>query len=337
MRSSFAIVLAGSLLALPAQAATELVTYEGSWGDAISTVLESTDIPGGVEIIRYDGRLAVLADSEPALIDVETGAANVICDEGPARPMPPVFWETNGRRDALLNGAAHDCAAGYLVTSLVLASREGGPEDWASFFEADEDAAPRALPRGPRGTLEIALMAAGTAHENVYAALASEEGQARAFDALSALDATGKLVFWKSLADAAALLESGEIAAAALPSTMIAENMPYAPHFGGQVYRIQHMALLAGEGAPQDAALDVVAHLLDPKMQARLAGLTNAGPVSREAWMHVPEDLAARLPSAPAHKIEETGLREDADFWARHGDELTDRFAAWLAGRGAAR
>ncbi len=337
MRSSAAIALAGSLLALPAQAATELVTYEGGWGDAIAAVLETADIPGGVEIIRYDGRLSVLSDTEPALIDVETGAANLICDEGPARPVPPVFWETSGRRDALLEGATHDCAAGYLVTSLLLASRDGGPEDWTSFFEADEDAAPRALPRSPRGTLETALMAAGTAPENVYAALASEEGRARAFDALSALDATGKLVFWTSPADAAALLQSGEIGAAALPSTMIAEDMSYTPHFGGQVYRIQHMALLAGEGPPRDAALDVLAHLLDPKMQARLAGLTNAGPVAREAWMHVPEDLAARLPSAPAHKIEEAGLREDADFWARHEDELANRFAAWLAGRGAAR
>ncbi len=331
------LVIAALAAATGVQAQTRLMTYEGVWGDAIEAALPAEAGTPAVSILRYEGSLAALNKDDADLLDAETDAADIICDQGPALPVPPVFWKQTEAETHLLPGTAHDCGTGYLVTSLLLASAGAGPRDWAGFFDGEAFSGTRALPRGARGTLEIALMGDGVPVGDVYALLATEAGTTQAFDALDKLAAQTQIIFWDRPADLAALMGSGSVEAAAMPNVqaaLMSQDRAAAEHvslhFHGQVYRIQRLLLLAGTAGQADA-LAVMQRVLSPRTQAALALSLMAGPVNLDAYRQLPKDHAALLPTAPAHRISDTGLEEDADFWAEHGPRLTERFHDWLA------
>lgn len=315
-------------------AALELVTYDGPWGDAVAAVAGTAPVAGGVAVRRYGGSLAAPAIEGADLADAPAGAAAFACDEGLAHLLPaePALTVPGG---AAVPGAIQDCGAGYMVTSLVLASAPGGPADWDAFFAPDAEGGARALPRGPRGTLELAAMADGLAPGDVYASLATAEGTARAYARLDALAAAPGLVFWDDADDALGMLAAGRAAAAAVPSPHAARAImagaPLVLDFDRQLYRIQRLVLLAARPDRQAAALAAIRHMLLPERQAALARATLAGPVSRLAYLHLPAAHAALLPTAPAHGIATRGLAANADFWRRHGARLAARHADWLA------
>lgn len=328
-----AILMAG--FASTAHAQVKLLTYEGGWGDALSaTISTSADLPVTVE--RYDGSLAAAADRGASLVDAETGAANLMCDDGPAQPVQPAL--ALALPTALTPDAAHQCGVGYLVTSLVLATDVDGPGDWAAFFDADAFPGARALARGARGTLEIALMADGVALADIYTVLETPDGVTRALDKLDALFAQTQIVFWDTPDDAVALLRAGAVAAAALPSVHGAHIVQQEPDetaafklsFAGQIYRLQRLVLFPAASSDPETVSELLKVVLSAEGQAALAQTLLAGPVNPDAWDSIPASLAPWLPTARDHDIATAGLADDADFWADHGADIEARFAVWL-------
>lgn len=332
LTGAIAVLVVG--IAGTAHAQVKLLTYEGAWGDALSATLEAPpDLPVVVE--RYDGSLGAVPRTA-SLVDAETDATNLMCDDGPAQPVDPEL--VRAFPSPLILDATHQCGVGYLVTSLVLAARPDGPDNWAAFFDADSFPGARALPRGARGTLEIALMADGVALADVYALLETPEGVTRALDKLDALFAQTQIVFWDTPDDAVALLRADAVAAAALPSvhaTHIVQQESDEPaafqlSFTGQIYRIQRLVVFPAASSDQETVRGLLGAVLSAKGQALLAERLLAGPVNPEAWSAIPVSLAPLLPTAPAHDIAVAGLADDADFWADHGLDMETRFAAWL-------
>ena len=319
-----------------AQAQTKLLTYEGRWGDALEEVMAlAPALPVAVE--RYDATLLDVAGRGASLIDVETGAANHLCDEGPGQPLDAFL--TDSLPDQLMPGAVHDCGTGYLVTSLMLATGREGPEDWAAFFDAAAHPGARALPRGARGTLEIALLADDVPPAQVYSTLATADGQARTLARLDDLFARTQIVFWDTPDDAVALLRAGAVSAAAMPSVHAAGIMrdsldagdnTFKLSFDGQIYRIQRLVVLPAAASDREMVQDVTARILSPKGQALLAGRLLAGPVNNAVWPDMAAVFAPLLPTAPVHDIADKGLADDPDFWAVHGEALEHAFAVWL-------
>lgn len=330
-----ATLIAG--IAGTAQAQVKLVTYDGAWGDALTAAIStSPDLPVIVE--RYDGSLDAVAGTA-SLVDAETDAANLMCDDGPAQPIDPALAQAF--LPSLTPDAAHQCGIGYLVTSLLLATRADGPDSWAAFFDAESFPGARALPRGARGTLEIALMADGVAPADVYALLETSDGITRALDKLDALFSQAQIVFWDTPNDAVALLRADAVAAAALPSVHAAHIVQQdqqeleAPSafqisFTGQIYRMQRLVVLPAATSDQETVRRLLTTVLSAKGQASLAEALLAGPVNPEAWDIMPASLIPLLPTAPAHDITSTGMADNADFWADHGNNIETRFATWL-------
>lgn len=337
MRGNLPAIVAALLFALASiaqvHAGVKIVTYEGAWGDTVARVAGSVPVPGGASVLRYDGSLASTALSEADVLDAGTGAATHACDEGPALPVPPE-WHAPTSGNAALGGIADDCGTGYLVTSLIVASVPGGAPDWPAFLGNSGHGGGRGLPYGPRGTLELALMAQGVAPGDVYSRLATREGEDMAYAALDAMAATHDLFFWKRPQEAIVWLIDGRVTAAAVPSPHAAraviEGAPLSLGFDGQIYRIQRLVLLATHPARQEAALAVMAHFLTRETQAILAGSLLAGPVSNPAFDLIPQATAQLLPTARLHKVATRGLATSHDFWTRHGSRLAERHSRWL-------
>lgn len=330
-----AVLIAG--VASTANAQVKVLTYDGDWGDALAAAIStSPDLPVIVE--RYDGSLDAAA-STASLVDAETDAANLMCDDGPAQPVDPSLAQAFPR--SLTPDVMHQCGVGYLVTSLVLATRSDGPDDWAAFFDAERFPGARALPRGARGTLEIALMADGVALADVYALLETSEGITRALDKLDALFTQAQIVFWDTPDDAVALLRADAVAAAALPSVHAAHivqqdqqeldtSSAFQISFAGQIYRVQRLVVLPAATSDQETVRHLLTTVLSADGQASLAAALLAGPVNPQAWDMMPASLAPLLPTAPSHDIAVTGLADNADFWTDHGDDIEVQFATWL-------
>lgn len=326
-----------------AQAQTKLLTYEGHWGDALDDVMALTpDLP--VTIERYDASLSGVAASGASLIDVETGAANLLCDEGPGQSLSPGLADS--LPDTLMPEAIHPCGVGYLVTSLMLATDRDGPDSWAAFFDAATYPGARALPRGARGTLEIALLSDGVAAAQVYSLLATADGKAAALARLDALFEQTQIVFWDTPDDAVSLLRAGAVSAAAMPSVHAAQivredvdareagddgDLTFKLSFDAQIYRIQRLVVLPAATSDRETLLGVIKHVLSADAQMMLADRLLAGPVIKDVWQDMPAEFAPLLPTAPVHDISNTGLADDPDFWAVHGEALEGDFAAWLA------
>jgi putative spermidine/putrescine transport system substrate-binding protein len=279
-----------------------------------------------------DIRRRVAAGGDPGwdLVQIEAGALARGCVEGLFRPLD---WDAIGGKNRYLRGAVHDCGVGAVVYSLVLAydgdALPEGPASWADFWDTARFPGRRALPRDTARALEIALLADGVPPADLYAVLATPEGADRAFARLETLKP--HLIWWRSGAEAAALLASGTVAMAAAYNPRIAsaraidgQNLRIA--WAGNLYAFDFWTVLAA--SPNgETAMRFLDFAGAPANQARLPEFAAYGVTAVAATGMIPEVLLPDLPNLPEHL--EQGVAIDADFWATHGDGLRARFDAW--------
>ncbi len=265
-------------------------------------------------------------------------------------------WSRLGGRDHYLAQATSPCGVGATLRDTVLAwdrDKVPGTPSWADFWDVAKHPGKRGLPRGPRLTLEIALLADGVAAADVYATLRTEEGVDRAFRKLDQLKPY--LVWWDRPEQAPQLLASGEalLTAAASDAVVAANAAPRrtpptgAPgtsitppglgatspgtlsmSWAASLQSVASWAIL--RASPEtDAAYALLASMGDPHRQAVLGALLPLGGTAKGATEGLtPEQLAAS-PAAPANLA--ATLPVDEAFWHDNQDRLERRYAAWLA------
>ena len=92
---------------------------------------------------------------------------------------------------------------------------------------------------------------------------------------------------------------------------------------------------MRGEGgaAPEPArkaeAAQLIRHMTRPDNQMRLPQFIPTGLTSRRAAEMIDPRYRRDTPSDPGNMT--NALELDADFWVEYGDQLTQRFNAWLA------
>ena len=124
-------------------------------------------------------------------------------------------WAKLGGKDKYLPDAVNDCGVGAIVYSFILAYdgdkiKGDAPKSWADFWNVQKWPGKRALRKGPKTTLEIALMADGVAPKDVYKTLGTNEGVERAFKKLDQLKPN--LVWWEKARSRRNCSASGEVA-----------------------------------------------------------------------------------------------------------------------------
>lgn len=285
---------------------------------------------GGVGVIRTR---VVGGDTSWDVVQVETEDLILGCEEGLFEPLE---WSALGGREAFIPTAVHNCGVGAMLWSYLIGwdgdrIQGEGPRTWADFWDVRRFPGRRGMRRTPKYTLEFALMADGVPANQVYAVLRTPAGVDRAFRKLDELKP--HIVWWSSISQVPDLLGSGEVAMSVTsPGRLIVANRTEGRNFrtswDGNIYAVDYWVVLAN--SPRKAeAMQLLRYMTRPENQVRLPQFIPTGLTSRRANEIVDPRLKLDTPSDPRNMT--NALELDANFWVEYGDQLTQRFNAWLA------
>jgi len=285
---------------------------------------------GGVGVIRTK---VLGGDTSWDVVQVETEDLILGCEEGLFEPLE---WASLGGRDAFIPTAVHDCGVGAMLWSYLIGWDGGriegpGPRTWADFWDVRRFPGRRGMRRTPKYTLEFALMADGVPAREVYATLRTPAGIDRAFRKLDQLKP--HIVWWSSISQVPDLLGSGEVAMSVTsPGRLIVANRTEGRDFRvswhGNIFAVDYWVILSNSPRKAEAA-QLLRHMTLPENQMRLPQFIPTGLTSRRAGELIDPRLRLDTPSDPRNMID--ALELDANFWVEYGDQLTQRFNAWLA------
>ncbi len=300
----------------------------------------------GIRAVAWDGTLPTLQQRARSGADVadlvlmDDSSVLVACRQGLLLPLGAEAGPAGNAPDA-----TGRCGRDALRTTLVLAwdrSRIDAAPGWAEFWDVARRPGRRGLERGPRGTLEIALLADGVPADEIYAALGSPEGVDRAFRKLDQLKPY--IVWWTNPADATRIMQAGAVLMTSAPSNVVlvadlAGHRDFAAQWQQSISTLLSWAVPGrppAERSPSNASSGdrvaragaLLAFMADPARQAAFATLDSAaGPIGA-----LPPGSPASADdgaATPQHLHE--ALRQDDAFWAGRLEALQARFDAWIS------
>jgi len=304
--------------------------YWNSFSRTTGIALREDSWRGGVGVIRTK---VVGGDASWDIVQVETEDLILGCEEGLFQRLD---WAALGGRESFLPAAVHDCGVGAMLWSYVI-GYDGdripgpGPQSWADFWDIKRFPGKRGMRKTPKYSLEFALMADGVPPDRVYPMLRTPQGVDRAFRKLDEIKP--HVVWWTSISQVSDLLGSREVAMSVTsPGRLIVANRTEGRNFKldwhGNIYAVDYWVILANSPRKAEAA-QLLRYMTRPGNQARLASHIPTGLTSIEANRRVDPKLKLDTPSDPANMIR--ALELDAHFWVEYGDQLTQRFNAWVA------
>ncbi len=329
-----------------------------SWGGAYATSqIEAYHKPftaeTGIKVISVDAdnpatpvKAMVEANNVTVdIADVEYADAIRLCDEGMLEEidvsiLPPAPDGTPATED-FLPGALTDCAVSTIVFSTVFAYDTSkfpeGPKTMADFFDLEKFPGKRAMRKGAKANLEMALMADGVPAAEVYATLETPEGVDRAV----ALIHNNKedSIWWEAGAQPPQLLADGEVAMTTayngrIFAAAVTEGKPFQVVWDGQVY--EYDLFVIPKGAPNlEEAKKFLAFSTDTQRLADQAKWISYGPARKSSgalvgkFMDGKTDMGPHMPTSAENLT--NALPSSYEFWVDRDSELNERFNAWLA------
>ena len=281
------------------------------------------------------------------VFDIEVSDAIRLCDEGalveidPAN-LPAAPDGTPASQD-FIDGALQDCAVANIFWGTVIAFDKtkyqgDAPKTAADFFDTEKFPGKRGLPKNPKRTLYLALIADGVAPDQVYDKLGTQEGVDQAFAKLDTIK--NDVVWWEAGAQPVQLLADGEVSMTTgyngrFFDAMVGEGKPFEIIWDGQ-YMDMDMFVIPKEAPHPEAAMEYPKFATDTQRLADQAKYIAYGPARQSSaalvgmYQDGKTEMAPHMPTNPDHL--KTAVMDDPEFWADHDAELTERFNAWLAG-----
>ena len=300
---------------LPFVGATRIPTSQQSWDGGIDALANHLKAP----------------DSDWDIVELRGDELAAACDNGLLEKHD--FGVIGGKHHNLPQGVS-DCGVGASTRNIVLAwDRDKFPATptWADFWDIAKYPGKRGLFKGPRGNLEIALIADGVAPGDAYKILGTSDGVDRAFRKLDQLKPY--LVWWRTGEEAEHILSSGDVLMTSAPSNQIA----IAARDGRRNFGMQWTASLNGvrswaivKGSPNlRQALQFLYFAGTSAIEGRLLDVAGLGGLARDADDLLPPEVTATSPNNPANLS--AAIRFDNGFWRDNLAKLGQRFDAWLA------
>jgi putative spermidine/putrescine transport system substrate-binding protein len=330
-------------------ASLTIATWGGAYGQSqqaayFQPFTESTGTK--ITTVTYDGSFdaikAKLSESPaPDVVDVSSGSLDRLCRDGLLETVDPATLSTSeGVADDFLAGGLPSCGVASMAWAMALvidrqAFPKSQPSKIADLLDLKAFPGKRALPIGPRYTLELALLADGVAPDQVYAELGTPAGADRAFAALDKIKP--EIVWWSKTTEPLALLASKQATIAAGYSGRIFRALAgnrdsMALLWDGQIYDLDIWAV-PKSAVNKDTAKRFIAFAAAPERLAAQARLIAYGPMRKSAIPLVgkqPEigvEMMRFLPTAPENF--KNALKFDEAWWNEHGGDLTARFETW--------
>jgi putative spermidine/putrescine transport system substrate-binding protein len=338
-----AALLAGTAFAPTARAGDELTIT--SWGGAYSESQRKAYyepyIAAGNKITEaeYNGEVAKIKAMVEAkaitwdVIDVDSPTALQACADG---ALEVIDWAKLGLDKAKFIGSdVSECAVPTIVFGTVFgydtSKMATGPTSINDLFDLTKFPGKRGLQKNPTVNLEWALMADGVANADVYKVLATPEGVDRAFKKLDTIKSD--IVWWEAGAQAPQLLADGQVAMTSawngrLQAAIDKDKKPFKIVWDHQGLDWDLWSIT--KGTPKlEEAYRFIAFASGAAPQAEQTKHIAYGPANSDAIPNVNPSTLPNLPTAPDNM--KTAFNIDTQFWADHGDELKERFNAWLA------
>ena len=273
--------------------------------------------------------LQMPSDDAPDLLLLRGDRLRAACQ---AEQVARIDWDQLGGRAKFQPQGLQDCGLGAVFVTDVLAwDRDKFPATptWQDFWDIAKLPGKRGLHGGVRITLEIALMADGVAPGDVYKILRGDDGVERAFRKLDQL--RPYIVWWRTGADAARILNSGEVLLTSAPNGEVARvaqihHRNLGLQWNGSLTSVLSWAVRR-DSPQQDQARQFLKAAADPAIQAALQSIIPYGGVAIGANDNLPPEVAAASSGLPAHLT--AGVAVDEAFWQNNLARLTQRFEAW--------
>ncbi|MDH3670802.1 MAG: ABC transporter substrate-binding protein [Gammaproteobacteria bacterium] len=238
-------------------------------------------------------------------------------------------------------GALTECGVGQTVWATVIGYNNKGfkggrPTRLADFFDVQKFPGKRGLRRDPRVVMEWALMADGVAPNRVYQELETEAGQARAFAILDKIKTS--IVWWAAGSEPVELLDAGTVVMTSVWNgrmyrPIVEDGKDYTVLWDGQIWDIDSWGIPKGTYNLKKA-LDFIRFATESRQLAEQTKYISYGPARKSSLPLVGNKVKAMLPTAPANM--RNALQTNAEWWATHQAEFSEKFEQWLAkgGRG---
>jgi putative spermidine/putrescine transport system substrate-binding protein len=338
--------VSASAISVPREAAAQDSLTVISWGGAYQesqrkAYIEPYAKESGVKVTEgeYNGEIAkirAMVESNSVtwdVIDIDTQTALAACAEG---ILETIDWAKLGLdRSKFIGADIVDCAVPTILYSTVIAydttKLNPGPTSINDLFDLQKFPGKRALQKNPFVNLEWALIADGVPMADIYKVLGTEEGVNRAFKKLDTIK--DQVVWWESGAQPPQLLADGQVAIASdwngrFFDAAKKDNKPFKIVWDHQAPDWDWWAI--PKGTPNlEAAYKFVSWSSQAGPQAEQTKHISYGPANKDAGAHISADVLKDLPTAPQNMA--TVLVQDQQFWADNGDQLRERFNAWLA------
>ncbi|WP_434361272.1 extracellular solute-binding protein [Parasalinivibrio latis] len=279
------------------------------------------------------------------LVDMLPSDAIVACDEGLIEPLDhntllakaPDGTPATGD---FVPGALTECFVASIVYSNIVAFNKDmfdgkAPSAIKDVFDLKNFPGKRALQKKPINNLEWALIADGVPAGDVYDVLATEEGVKRAFAKLDTIK--DQVIWWEEGAQPPQLLADKEVAFASayngrIFNAAVNENQPFDIIWDGQVFELDGWVVPKGK---LGKVKDYLKFATDSQRLADQAKYISYGPTRNSSAPMVSThaetgiDMKPHMPTYAPNFA--TAVPKDDEFWADNGDELAQRFNAWLA------
>jgi len=321
---------------------SQVEAYQKPWMAKTGKSIISEDYNGGLAEVKAQVEAGNVTWD---IVDVELSDAVRGCDEGLFEEIDPSILPpgTDGTpaEDDFIEGAINDCAVANIVWSTIFAYDKSvladGPTNLVDFFDLEKFPGKRGMRKSPKAMLEMALIADGVSHDEVYDVLSTPEGVDQAFAKLDSIK--DDVVWWEAGAQPPQLLADGEVVMTTayngrIFNAAIGEGQDFEIVWDGQVLDFDLWAI--PKGAPNlENALDFLTFSTETEQLAAQASWISYGPARMSAGPLVgtfndgKTEMAPHMPTAEANMT--TALVNDFEFWADNQDELNERFNAWLA------
>ncbi|GAA1177461.1 ABC transporter substrate-binding protein [Nesterenkonia xinjiangensis] len=201
---------------------------------------------------------------------------------------------------------------------------DDAPQNWEDFWDTENFPGSRTMPDYLRASSEAALMAHGTAPEDLYP-----------IDIDSALDHIGELdgeiaTYWDSGAEGVQLLADNEAVIGQVFATqaapLIAEGVPLDIAWNGGLYAMDYFTVPSGQMS--DEVVQFLEFISAPERQAAYANVTGAGPVHEDSFEHVDGEMEQYMITYPEN-FEQMVQYNHGDWWGEHRDEMEEVWAEW--------
>lgn len=330
-----------------------------SWGGAYTTSQEKAyhqpwTAKTGDKIVNIDksqnGLSGLRAQVEAKnvtwdLVDMLPSDATIACDEGLIEPMDhdkllsAAPDGTPASKD-FLAGSLGECFVPSIVYSTIIGFntemvKGDAPSSMKDIFDLKAFPGKRALQKKPINNLEWALVADGVASADVYKVLGTEEGVTRAFKKLDTIK--DSVIWWEEGAQPPQLLADKEVLFASsyngrIFNAQVTEKQPFAIIWDAQVFELDGWVVPKGK---MDKVKAYLKYATDTQRLTDQAKYISYGParLSSAPLVSTHEETGIEMkPHMPTYGPNfTTAISKNDEFWSDNGDELAQRFAAWLA------